>query len=600
MLIENLMRMDRKEENKIQLKSLLETYSIDEISGIFSEIDENIISLHNCSSEDFTNLNSDFKRFYKVANQISDNASALFNMIASEENDGLLADIETFYQSIYARSEQLDYHMEVASDIVLNILSRIRQSFFPLKNFKQNLTSLMFLDTNLKLDKTHDENIDAAPLISIAKTIKEQLALQEKFFAKLKRTIKEDNLADQDVYNGLSISQILDDLKGELDVYSKHYTDAKDMIPEIKNRTDATSENISLIITKLQYQDIIKQRMQHIQTTHKDLLNELQNFANTREENSLNEKAKYFIRIRDIAGLQAAQLIHTNKEYQNAIQQISGKFLEIGENMTIVSKQCAEYTSFDSEKKKVFFDSLKKHLSQAKDKIKQFCDFNRNFENYIETIKENLDKIIWIDKSIAQLMGDMENSIEPIRKVAEQSGTDQHHLEQQVLQLYSDVKSNADLMSKVVADISDYRDLLQEKVVFTMDAGDYYDSVHLPGKIESYVDELNKFEQQIMDKLQQNNELSKNMLAEIQDSVSKIKYYDYFENVILNIIDELNTINYNLKVDEEHMEDKEENLNYIKDYYTMNSEFVIHEQVAHGNESEMEDFDEEGGDLELF
>ena len=85
--------MDNNEENRLHIKNLMETYTIEEISGLFSKIDEKIISLHDCSSEDFYNLNKDFKYYHDIANRISENASFLFDFIASKENNGFLEDI---------------------------------------------------------------------------------------------------------------------------------------------------------------------------------------------------------------------------------------------------------------------------------------------------------------------------------------------------------------------------------------------------------------------------------------------------------------------------------------------------------------------------
>ncbi|MGM0497378.1 MAG: hypothetical protein ACQESJ_05630 [Bacteroidota bacterium] len=595
--------MEKNEENRIQIKNLLETYSIEEISNLFSKIDEKIISLHDCSSKDFYNLNKDFKYFHGIANQISENASFLFDIIASKENNGFLEDIEKFYETLNSRSQLLDYHLEIASEINESILSGIRQSFFPIKNFKQNLSSLIFLESNLQFDIQKEDDEEAKSVSEISQTIKDQLSLLEKLFAKLKRIIKNNGPVNKLTYDDLNISSILEKLRTELTSYSAHYKSAQERIPEIKERTDDTSESISKIITNLQYQDIIKQKMQHIQQTHKDLVAELEEFKNQNEDTSLNEKAKYFIRIRDIAGLQAAQLMQANKEYQNAIQEISGKFLEIGENMTQVSKQCAEYTSFDATKQQVFFESLKKHLSHAKSKIQQFCGFNENFENYIESIREILDKIYWVNKSINSLVEELQESMKKIESMYEtepdEEGKD-NLLKKQMFQLFSDVKSNVALLSKVLQEISKYRDGLQEQIIQNISSDQYKQSTVLPDKIESYIGELNKIEKKIMDKLDQNNKLSESMLSDIQTSVGKIQYYDYFEKVISEIVEELNTINFKLKEGDDKIEDRDKNLKHLTENYTMNSEFLVHNQVAQGKDPDMDVEDEEGGDLELF
>src|SRR6056297_348245 len=590
--------MDSSNENKIKLQNLLETYSVKEISSIFSEIDEKILSLHNTSSEDFYNLNKDFKHFYNVANQISENASSLFDYIASNENNGFLKDIEKFYSALNAKNELLDYNLELAEDILQNIFSGIRHSFFPIKNFKQNLTSLMFLETNLKFDKNAEEDQNIHSVAELAQGIKEELNLLEKLFARLKRSIKEENQIDKAGYNEIRINEVLVRLKDELSTYSEHYKNARDHIPEIKKRTDETSQSISDIITNLQYQDIIKQKMQHIQGTHKELVGELDKFKNQNNNTTLNEKAKYFIRIRDIAGLQAAQLMHTNKNYQEAIQKISGKFLEIGENMTIVSKKCTEYTSFDAEKQKLFLDSLKKQLSQAKTQIEKFCDFNRYFQEYVSSIKDILDNVVKVENSIASKVEKLDEFIHKIENAKESNEKD-NHLKSQIFQLFSDISANAELLKKVIDKLSGYNEQLKNSVSENISPNDYEETIVLPEKIGNYIEKLNKIESKILEKLQQNNELSEKIISEIQTSVGNIKYYEYFESIITQIIEQLNTINFKLKEGEDEVEDKNKNLKHLKDNYTMNSEFLIHDQVTQGNNPDM-DIEDESGELELF
>jgi len=70
--------------DKNQFSALLNAYSIQEITTIFGEIDEKILSLHSCSSEDFLTLNAYFKKYYSDSKTISNNASNLFNILTNE------------------------------------------------------------------------------------------------------------------------------------------------------------------------------------------------------------------------------------------------------------------------------------------------------------------------------------------------------------------------------------------------------------------------------------------------------------------------------------------------------------------------------------
>jgi hypothetical protein len=308
--------------------------------------------------------------------------------------------------------------------------------------------------------------------------------------------------------------------------------------------------------------------------------------------------------LRDIAGLQAAQLMHTNKEYQSAIQRISDRFLEIGENMTLVSKECAEYTSFDSEKQKIFFNSLKNNLSQARDQIRLFCEFNANFRRNVDEIIGLIDQINERYSNIKPLIDELEDRL---KKRAEEENSRQTggNMVAQMVQVGEDLKGNKEIIQDIFKDFEQHRNDLNKNVIKKISREEEDRCNELPHKIDNYLNRLNEMEEELVGKLKKNNELSDKIFREIQNSVNGIQYYEYFEQVIGEIIEELNTLNFNLKVNsEDEIDDKSENLKRLKEYYTMNTEFVIHDQITSGEEQQEEDLEvgeeEEGGDLELF
>ena len=592
--------MEHNPKENINLHALLETYSIEEISQLFSEVDKKIVSLHQVSSEDFLKLNKDFKMFHQQASQIAQNASFLFDYITGHDNNRLIEDINEFYHELKSKSDHFNENVNLVSHLINQLLSRLRQSFFPIKNFKQNLTSLKFLESNLELNASLSEDHKSPGIQAICSKLGDHVTQIEKTFARLKQLIKDKFLLSEH-FNAekMDIDTILELLKDEIEVYSKHYHSAKEKLPEIKASTDATSNSISKIITNLQYQDIIKQKMEHIQQTHKALLDELGKF-NGEDKAGLHEKAKYFIRLRDISGLQAAQLMHTNKEYQTAIERISDKFLEIGEHLTLVSKQCAEYTSFDAEKQKIFFNSLKSNLMRAEDQIQHFCKFTANFQKNVDDIIGYLDQIITRYDQINPLMEDMRIKIEDISTNNGKSGTNLKIL-RQMTQVFDDLKGNGKIMDDLFEAYRKQRAQLKHNVSPTLSRSQENQCQDFPGKIASYLSNLSEMEENIVSKLSENNVLSDKVFQEVQRSVNEIKYYDYFEKEIGSIIDELNSLNFNLKrnSEDEEAEGKIENLEKLKEYYTMNTEHTIHSNITNGIEADIE-VEEEGGDLELF
>lgn len=593
--------MKNDKYDKVQIKNLLQVYSLEDVFSLFSKIDQKIISLHEYSSEDFLMLNNDFKKHSKVASKISDNASYLFEFLADEDKHYFTSKIDELYNHLNSKNSLLEYNMEIAYEGVNTLLSHIRRAFFPIKNFKQNLTSLRFLETNLEFDYNNETGIETQVIGGISGKAKEQLVLIEKSFHNLKQIIKTDFNGKDDQLEELNFKNILKKLESEMATYREHFDNAGKKIPEIKERTEKTTDNISKIITNLQYHDIIKQKMEHIQETHRELVCELDNLSKQEDINDLNTQAKYFIRIRDIAGLQAAQLMQTNKEYQTAIQRISDKFLSIGDDMTYVTKQCAAYTSFDSEQQRIFFNSLKNNLSVAKTEIQNFCEYYRNFHEKIKKINTIIDKVFSFNENISLLIEDIEKFIDLVtNNIKDNSSKGHEKIFSQIDQLYHDLKSNKENLDDIINKIVNIRENLEMHVLSEVDNDQLEDKTsELPGKIEEYINGLNEIEGKIVEKLTENNDLSESLLSDIQKSVNQIQYYDFFEDIVEGIIDELNTINYKLRFDEDNVQNKEENLKKLTEYYTMNSEFLIHEQVTNGSQSEIE-VSEDGGDLELF
>ena len=590
--------MCAKNSEKSELKSLLATYSLDELVGMFSRIDEKVVDLHQVSSEDFMNLNRDFRELHGEASQISDNASYLCQFVTGTENAEMIAGVEQLYQELRSNTDVLDGHIQVISDVLTRLLSRIRQSFFPIKNFRQNLTSLKFLETNYELTFPNGGQSDFPYLAvqELSEQLKAQLNLIEVMLSKLKQHIREYfNLREQFGSERAQINEILTLLKNEIESYSAHYKHIREHLPAIQSETQRSSEDIASIVTNLQYQDIIKQKMEHIQQTHKHLLDEIGEMDHGEAENET--RPDYFIRIRDIAGLQAAQLMHTNKEYQSAIQKISDKFLEIGQSMSRISTLCNKYL-VSGKGNPQFMDSLKENLEGVSKQLNSFYQYREAFASKRGEIQHVLNRLVEGHEKVKHYMGQLSDKMDRILEEADHA-PEEDTIAHQMRQLHSDLLNNQRLLRSIFDDYQlmtrELEDDTVQKLKETQQA-----TGNLPEKIRGYLEKIGQIEQQILDKLKENNEKSEKIYAEVQNSVNRIKYYDYFENVIGGIIEELNAVNYNLKRYSAHQgESKEENLRKLREYYTMNTEFMVHEQVSRGEAPEV-DVGEEGGDLELF
>ncbi|NJK98065.1 MAG: hypothetical protein HC905_26985 [Bacteroidales bacterium] len=379
------------------------------------------LALHNCSSEDFLSLNAYFKRYYKDSKVISQNASDILNIITNQEKkDEIFNGLSLFHSQL---SDHLSEFEGQTSRLIAkfdSIVQEIELMFVPSNNLKQDLMTLKLLVANLKINIT----VSTAPVGKMsrkANDFNEIIGQTKSFFTEfynnfnlLKNQLKQNItfIADLKEKNTENIGDILTELHNGSNLFNVKYQEAQDLVPKLQESTEITATNIGKIITNLQYHDIIRQKIEHIQQTHKEILKELDRVSNeTPDEINQQIQLKCFLQIRDIAGLQAAQLIHANKEYQKAIEIISEKFLQVGNEMTAISDMCHKFISSGNgvsqshfkdiidkiERTSYFIGVYEKSLNLLKERYYKSKDkFNEILNNYFELS----DFITTLEKSI--------------------------------------------------------------------------------------------------------------------------------------------------------------------------------------------------------
>ncbi len=604
--------------DKSQVSALLNAYSIQEITSIFDEIDEKIHSLHSCSSEDFLTLNAYFKKYFADSKKISDNATNLFNLITKEENR------KVFIQQLKVFQTNLQNLLAAYEKFIGQIISSIDQMiqemdlmFVTANNLKQDLMTLKLLVTNLRLDIT----IAASPTNRIGRKTNDfnELIIQTRSFFiefyknsnQFKESLKflNDQLQQQRNRNIQHINEILNEVMNASNLLDQKYNEARQLVPKLSENTQNTSDSIAKIITNLQYQDIIRQKIDHIQNTHKDILKQLSQIKESDDEEvNLKNRVKCFIQIRDIAGLQAAQLIHANKEYQKAIENISGKFIEVGNDMTEIANLCSQLignnasslSHFDEireklEKTEFFTELFQKSLLFVKEKTdglrKQLREILNNYDelsDFFRTIEKSIIKSL--DRQTSAEIEEFENTTNQIRTTLSELQSINNQYQSQ----FGKIKELC-LCTMKEDNKTNLLEIVENKLRFFV------------VQCDQLIDSLYENNENVYKIISDNQILSKKISLDIKTSIEQIKYYDYFDKVIEEIISKLNEINFKLthtNIDDSSDESRLKHLEYLKSRYTMESEHIIHDHLSKHDidlyRLSSTSADEEDDNLELF
>jgi hypothetical protein len=551
------------------------------VNSSYEKIDEKIIYLLKTSSEDFLNLNGFFKNYYKEARTISELSNKLFETITQPRTERLIKDFRTHFESMFSTIDLSSKRLGSLSSILFQIDKNIQQAFTPFHNLRQNLSSVRLLMVNSNLPSTVAK--DALPIKKITElqnSLEEIGALIDKFG-------ETRDVFRKTTDDALAISEQIRLLYEELlQPATVKLSDVIDLCTSENQNIQKYSKVINTsygeIITNLQYQDIIRQKIEHIQQSHTEVISELSEIKIDDNNESQKDIQRVLCKLRDITGIQSAQLLHANKQYQMAVEVILNKFFELSDSthsMVELSKEVIVVTKpGDVSPLLNVIYSLKKtttHFDELFAKVELVSQQCAETSAVIQNMNTVLTKF-------NQQYTDIEIQIGEFLDSTSTQNTPQAELLKSV-SLFSDIKQFIVQSNTFIRQVKD----LSEKLVLS---GNFSDN-------KLSIPEFHKKIPELLPQLQIDNDETISLLkeiisryAEIKDqinhAVKDIKYYNYFEKNIEEIIIEMSLVN-SLFIGDEISSDFsiKEHLEKLKKKYTMNSEHLIHNQIAQNLEA---------------
>jgi DNA repair exonuclease SbcCD ATPase subunit len=570
--------------DKNYIENLLKALSVPEAIKIFSEIEKRIMQLLNCSSDDFLSLNDHFKSYHKESKNIANNASNIIQIITDNKINNSFADLKRFCDSFNTLTLLFSQHVEFIDVEIKKASNKFESLKIVQNNYKQNIVSLKVLLSSAKMavpnSKELLKRIEEAEL-SI-EHIKKRLGTIDEFIEQFVTVAQESLVLLSNIKkeNYQNLQKLNDNIEVSFSIFRKKYDEASQLFPELKEQTDKNAQNIAKIITNLQYHDIIRQKIEHIQRTHKDIVADL----STYKENEVNtvllhNKAKTFLKIRDVAGLQAAQLLHANKQYEMAIEEIGLNLEEIGNEMVTISSHCENLVG-KSQTKEYYLNNIVENLNNA-------LNYNNKLWDFINNIKQHTQELSDKNKHFSNIFGEIQIEKSAIKEsvfgLTEIKNNDIEAVADQIQKLLKETDTleihiqeiHKDLLIKIDKLVNPKENFLTETNIL-QSLNEL--STTIPGLIELLKNSIKKIDEY----LYFNSGISLNISDNIKNSLKKIKYYDLFEKACEKIVEDLNSINLKLNYGTGSVDlTRTDNLKHLKDRYTMASEHIIHEHISH-------------------
>ncbi len=280
--------------------------------------------------------------------------------------------------------------------------------------------------------------------------------------------------------------------------------------------------------------------------------------------------------------------------------------------MTTIASMCKEINSSQINSDELYLQGLLEKLQNSAHVLNKFLDATDSFSDHIDilnsqisTTSQSVSKFSLSIKDLKILTGETlqvfsddmvsDDELSKSLKQIENLYEDVEKFEGVIRQVYSKIENTG---GKLLPDIGQNLKEAKESGSFGQAAS----------SMNSIISKLNQKNLEVKSLLEENLSTSKNVSIDVRESINKIRYYDFFEKVIVDIIGEFNHIYQMLRaqVSVENISSSDE-INSIKKLYTMASEHIIHDKISQG-EGEVDLFDddskvidkEDDDNLELF
>jgi hypothetical protein len=578
-----------------------------ELISTFSNIDMKINNLHQRSASDFMELNNYLKDYHLKARIISENAFRIFKTILGEKDVNLIKELSKIFSRLEECSVKINDEDFRKIQLFKEIILKSNQLAVTLRNLRQDFTTFKFLSTNFCLITNYKE-------LDIEWNKKLEVWNDE--IQSIQRTLTfvgnhVDNFIEQT--NG-SIAQIEARVERSLSVYQNisretkanigsvvlKNQESKHQFPLLKEKTAESSRSINDIITHLQYQDIIRQKIEHIQKSHFNIIEDLSTPAGM--VNADDEcLAGDYTKISDIVDLQAAQLLLVSKEYQSALNVITRNFQSIANALSTISGISDNFSYKDSTSEITLLKQIKDQLDNGI----LLLDLN-NFS-------EISSKYVAADRNLDLITNQLKHVIQPMLNELTELGnfedknfprdTSGSGILLQIIALTRDIESKNQEICERINEIRTLSGGIVESTDFnTWGTQLELDHIQLMVNISRILESLDKNNEELDNVLMQNRDLNKNILEKIENVINKGDYYIFFESIVEEIIKQLTKINHRIRpaISDERHENKAANLSDIKKNYTMESERIIHDYVVSGSKEPENSERENPEDIEFF
>ncbi|HKJ05823.1 MAG TPA: hypothetical protein VJ974_09515 [Geopsychrobacteraceae bacterium] len=359
---------------------------ISQLGGVAQDLE----GLAGRAERQFLAIGSQLQGMYQRASTVSKQAAEVFDMMLGEQAE----DIRLNLQSLLGRlGEHLKHVLRKADQgnrtlgELLNLLEQLPE---PLTGYREISKTLQMLGISTRIETGTEGSAEGFQLLgSELKNL--ELAIGDKVDRIMTRLDSLDSLCRKARARVISIesrrssliSQGEDLTRSVLSAVEEKNRLAAETTRTLSNRSNEITASIGEIVTSLQYQDITRQQLEHVQISLKEISDEL---GKTRASESFERGPEVMKIVAEVCRIQSAQLTHSHDELDAAIRRIFDSLNDVSGTVTAIAVDMQEAAGATERDGGTVFSELEEAIRKISGTLSQEIETTREAERAIGSV----------------------------------------------------------------------------------------------------------------------------------------------------------------------------------------------------------------------
>lgn len=525
---------------------------------------------------------------HSSAKEITTQSVSYVSSLMGEVIKGKIDELSNIINRTSLSIEKSEKEIQLSKNILDKIYGYLSEVVDSLQGFNRIIKHLRTLgistkieDSRLNIENTgfhvlaeNVENLSNVIADKVSSTKRKALALSDsitKVFA--------GNLELQNQQHN-STKNILENTKLSLGILVNNYDSCLDRARTISNYTESLTGNINEIVISIQFHDIIRQQLEHVEEAFDALLTEI-NKQDTGIKNS-DYSSEVLGTVFEVGKIQSAQLKHSRDEFYKACQEIISNLTNVNKIVSKVLDDIQGTQEIINNNNDSSLNIIEKGIISMKDLLIKSSASNDEFSSSINSVIETVKDLTGFIYEVEEIGSEIEIIAMNSQIKAAHTGKEGIALgviAEAIQKLSSDSKEQTVVVSDYLGNIVNIvSGLAKESSNIANEENNINSIIRDLDNSSGSIDDLKRNIENMTIKIKNMSEI---LQQDINGCISGINIHNKMNFEINKITDEIDSlVGSLLKLGINHNHRTSNRLNDLEKKYTMQSERLIHEKAT--------------------